>query len=160
MDSSHIAQLLETQYPSPKMHLESPYIERVRDAIFKTFRSLSPELLKEIASILNPRSAEYFERTRSKKFQVSSLEAFSKEKGGEAMWEAAKEPLEEIRGLLHEKEGPFFDEQMTYADFHFVTFLKCLSIVNQGIYKRVIEFDESFGRIWGEYEKYFGRDDH
>jgi len=110
MDSRAIASALERAHPSPSLHLDSPILPRVEAQILKIFPLIFPVLAARVPKeLLNPSSAEYFERTRAKRFGVESLAQLEREKGGEGAWRALEEPLREMGGILREEAGgPFF----------------------------------------------------
>lgn len=109
MDSKAIALHLESQHPSPSLHLDSPYLSKVEailipkiaDPLRGVWTHLAPNVL------LNEPSREYFVRTREARIG-KSLEEFRKEKGGEEAWIEASAGLKDLGTLLGEVEGPYF----------------------------------------------------
>jgi hypothetical protein len=70
---------------------------------------LRPVIMPRIPrTILNPRSAEYFRKTRAKRFGMPLDEFEKSEEGGEKAWENVKPALEDVGTLLKQTEGPFF----------------------------------------------------
>lgn len=108
MDSKKIVDVLEESHPSPSLHLDSPILKKVEELISQCFTPLSPINLPRVPRfLLNPRSAEYFERTRGASFGMP-LSQLEKEKGGESAWKAAEPKWKELATLLKAEGGPFF----------------------------------------------------
>ncbi|KAI9659265.1 MAG: hypothetical protein M1821_001522 [Bathelium mastoideum] len=109
MDSKSIATEIEKRYPSPVLPVKTPMQERLEKVFLDVQDTLRPELVPRVPkNLLNPRSKEYFERTRAERLQMS-LDEFERRGGGQQAWEKASEGLKKIAGLLQENEGPFFD---------------------------------------------------
>lgn len=107
-DSRKIADVLEKKNPSPSLHLDSPILKKVEELAPQCVMSLGPVFIPRIPRfMLNPRSAEYFERTREARFGMS-LSQLEKEKGGESAWKAAEPKWKELGTLLKAEGGPFF----------------------------------------------------
>ncbi|KAH6657020.1 putative glutathione S-transferase [Truncatella angustata] len=168
MDSLKIAEYIEEKYPTPSIHLDSPYVKKVVDQISASFqfgkgvRGIFFPLVPE--RLLNPRSAEFWYETRAKIIGKPLSEITEDERGDKA-WEYATEPVKEITRLLRENsEGPFFEgNTVTYADFYWAgyllfwkrigddTFQKLLSISGDGdVHLKLLEAVKP----WSE------RDDH
>jgi glutathione S-transferase len=75
MDSRAIAQQLESEYPSPKMYLESPILSEIEQIMPEVLEPLRSVWMPDVpVNLLNPISADYFNVTREKRFgKVSSL---------------------------------------------------------------------------------------
>jgi glutathione S-transferase len=162
MNSKNIAPVLESHFPTPSLHLELPIVAEVEKAIGAIFQPLAADLLPKIPrDILNPASADYFERTRKETFGMS-LSELEKKKGGDVAWNAAKEPIDAIAALLkQEPSGPFFaGDKRSYADVMFVTVLHFIKFIDQKLFDRFCEGHDEFRKIYDEYSKYFKRDDH
>ena len=108
MDSRKIADVLEKAYPSPPLHLDSPILKKVEELVPQCVRSLGPLFLPRVPqNVLNPRSAEYFRRTRSERLGMD-LSQLEKEKGGEKAWKVVEPKWKELGSLLKAEGGPFF----------------------------------------------------
>ena len=107
MDSRKIADVLEMEHPFPSLHLDSPILKKVEELAPQCIMSLGPVFLPKIPGVLNPPSAEYFERTRAISFGMT-LTQFEKEKGGETAWGVAEPKWKELGTLLKAEGGPFF----------------------------------------------------
>ena len=108
MDSRKIADVLEKEYPSPPLHLDSPIVKKVEELFPQCIRPLRPVFLPKVArTVLSPRSAEYFSRTRA---ELSGMDLWQleKEKGGESAWQACESKWKELGTLLKAEGGPFF----------------------------------------------------
>ena len=108
MDSRKIADVLEEAHPSPSLHLDSPILKKVEELVPQCIAPIGPIFLPKVPRLLlNPPSAEYFERTREAKFGMP-LSQLEKEKGGESAWKAAEPKWKELGILLKAEGGPFF----------------------------------------------------
>jgi len=98
MDGLVIAQALEKLYPEPSLHVDSPQVQRAQDAVTDCWNALAPLLANRVPTrILQPRSADYFLRTREEKFGMPLSELEKSEKAMKA-WDAAKEPFRSNAG--------------------------------------------------------------
>ena len=108
MDSRPIATELETLYPTPPLHLDSPILSQVEKILPAAHEALRGVWMPQVPrNLLNPISAEYFERTREERFGMP-LSQLEREKGGDEAWVKAAPVLEEVGGLLRKNGGPFF----------------------------------------------------
>ncbi|ORY13705.1 hypothetical protein BCR34DRAFT_480523 [Clohesyomyces aquaticus] len=160
MDSWKIVFELEKRVPSPSLHLDDPVVIQVRDHIPNLRNPLAPEIMAKVArNLLNPRSAEYFERTREKRFGMP-LAQFEKEKGGEQCWKDVEQPAKEIAGWLKKHDGPFFlGETVSYADFIFVSFIQFLKRIDDEKFERFTSLDPTFSRIYDASKQWLAKDD-
>ena len=162
MTSEAIARTLDSYFPTPPLHLEVSIFPEVEETNTKIFKALTPTFIATIPKkMLNPSCAEYFEKTRTQRFGMSPVE-IERQRGGDAAWAAAKEPMDAMVELLRrDSRGPFFEgETRTYADFLFVTMLHFLKQVDETVFERFCAYDEVFPKIYDAYEPYFRRDDH
>lgn len=107
MDSRKIVTRLENDYPSPSLHLDSPLLPIVEDLLSKVQEPMRCIWMPLIPSnLLNPRSAEYFTRTREEKFG-KSLADLKAEAAGEEAWIEALPGLKGLGELLAREGGPF-----------------------------------------------------
>lgn len=108
MDSRKIADVLEKEYPSPSLHLDSPILKKVEELAPQCITALVPVYIPRAPRyVLNPPSAEYFERTRAARFGMP-LSQLENEKGGESAWKIAEPKWKELGSLLKAEGGPFF----------------------------------------------------
>jgi len=107
MDSLKIAADLERLHPSPPLHLDSPLLPKVQQLVMQVMVSLRGVVMPKIPrNLLNPPSAEYFDRTRSAKFGMS-LPQLEKEIGGDGAWGGAEPAIKELGAMLRAEGGPF-----------------------------------------------------
>ena len=178
MDSKKIAAELEKQHPQPSMHLDSPVIADVEEAIFKVMMPLIPVLRPQIPrNLLNPRSVEYFERTRAARFGMP-LSELEKVKGGEPAWQAAEQPIKDMAALLKRQGGPYIlgktresscspsTDRFTdtsafaasYADFMVVSMLEFVRRINEKDFDRMVGVDAAFKEQFKACEKWLAKD--
>jgi glutathione S-transferase len=125
MDSRKIAEALEKAYPSPGLHLDSPYLiklEGIMPELVGTIRGVYYPLVPQ--RLLSEASRPYWYETRVKTIGMP-LEQMAKEKGGPAAWKAAEPHFAKVNAMLAEHpEGPFFmGETVSYVDFVWAGFL-------------------------------------
>lgn len=123
IDSVKIVPELEKLAPSPPLHVDSPFHQKVQDAVIKCME-LAPIMMPRVpARILNEPSAEYFYRTREVKWGMTLPELEKSDKAKNA-WTAAEPGFKKLKELIHEDEnGPFFmGATPSYADFVAVGF--------------------------------------
>ena len=106
MDSQPIASRLEKDHPSPSLHLDSAVLKEVEQLVPKFREPLRPVWMPSVLNILPDRSAEYFERTRSKTVG-KPLQEYAKSDGGEEAWIAALPRLKELGELIKKEGGPY-----------------------------------------------------
>lgn len=125
MDSNRIAEYLEEKYPSPSIHLDTPYKKKVLDQMIPIMAAVRVVFLPIMSvRVLSPGSVDYWNETRPKAFGKPFSEITEEERGDKA-WAKAEEPIKEITRLLKENpDGPFFDgKTVTYADFYWAAYL-------------------------------------
>lgn len=186
MDSRKIANVLEKAHPSPSLHLDSPILKKVEELLPQCATALGPALFPRIPRfVVNPPSAEYFERTRSAKFGMP-LSQLEKEKGGESAWQAAEPKWKELAALLKAEGGPFFmgktgrhiggfpiserklgravaDQPsiVSYADLMVVGALHCFTLLGDDyIFQRLKDIDPAFSTLYDTSKAWLERDDH
>ncbi|KAL9062898.1 MAG: hypothetical protein Q9157_008557 [Trypethelium eluteriae] len=161
MDSKAIAVEIEKRYPTPALPINTPALEKLREIFMGATQPLVPELVARVPRVLlNPASTEYFETTRAERFGMS-LEEYEREKGGRKAWDAAHPKLKEIAAMLKEKGGPFLDgQQVSFADFALVGFLRFVQILNQPLYTHFMETYPEFGTLYDSSKQWLERDDH
>ncbi|KAL8724358.1 MAG: hypothetical protein Q9166_007994 [cf. Caloplaca sp. 2 TL-2023] len=148
MDSKAIAHELETLYPSPPLHLDTPQQARIEELWPKFVQIVGPAISpKVVKNVLTERSKPYFIESREKAFGISMAEL--EEKGDEKAWEDVRPVLEEIAAVLREKEGPFvLGEELSYADFILVSAMHFLRRVEEGLFERFVDIDPAFERLF------------
>ncbi|KIV88054.1 hypothetical protein PV10_08984 [Exophiala mesophila] len=129
MESRKIASALEERYPTPSLHLDSPYLPRVEAVLSKLLPGLRPIFVPLVPKVfLNPRSQEYFIPDRERTFG-KSLDEVSQ--GADQAAEDSRPYVAQLAELLREnQDGPFFaGKQVGYADFMVVAFLRMLTLL-------------------------------
>lgn len=107
VDSKKIAHELEKRFPEPSLRLDSQELKDVEAALPLSFGSIYPAILPRIPrNILNPPSAEYFQRTRKEKYGMS-LDEMEKTQGGDDAIEKAKHGLQVMAEIVKRNDGPF-----------------------------------------------------
>jgi len=107
MESKVIAERIEKEHPSPSLHLDPPILAQVEQLLPNSVGVLRPVWMPKVpGALLNPPSAEYFERTRAETFGCS-LAQLAKEKGGEEAWIEALPAFHELGDVIKAKGGPF-----------------------------------------------------
>ncbi len=108
MDSRKIADVLEKEYSSPPLYLDSPILQKVEELVPQCLTPLVPYLMPKVARYQqSSRSAEYLERLLAARYGMP-LTQLEKEKGGESAWKAAEPKWKELGTLLKAQGGPFF----------------------------------------------------
>lgn len=106
MDSKKIAAALEEAFPHPSLHLDSEYLPQMYNFVTDCQKYLTPFWMPSVpARILNPVSAEYFNRTRLVRVG-KPLEELAKEATPE-QWEKSRPHFEKVASLLKTNDGPF-----------------------------------------------------
>jgi len=112
-----IAEYLEKTFPSPPIHVDSPFVTRVLD-IFKQMGDLIkgsmaqitrfPNNAEEFPGILSHKSQKYFDETRTEWFGCRPEEYATKQMT-EDNWKVAEEAMKSMGDLLKEMDGVFFE---------------------------------------------------
>ena len=161
MDSREIATELERRYPSPPLQLDSPVLKQVEELIPKVMMPMVAETMPKIPKgVLNPPSAEYFERTRAERFG-KTLGELEKDSDGEKAWAQIEAPLKELGDILKAKAGPFaLGETVSYADFVIVAFLHFAKRIDEAIYERLVATKPALKEVYEASTPWLERDDH
>lgn len=163
MDSRKIAEAVEKLQPEPSLHMDKgDVIDRAQAAVGGIPANLGPIGLPRVPELLlNPRSAEYFHETRSKRFGMSLDELSKSDKAGENAWKNAEPALKAIKDLLHEDEsGPYvMGKEVSFADFVVGGLWAFMKKLDKGdLYDRLMSTDASFPEHWKAVEKWFEKD--
>lgn len=179
MKSENIIGGIEKRYPSPPLHIDSPLYPEVLDTVQACFKA-APDILPRVCyNILNPPSQEYFERTRSARFGVSSLRDLMNEEVSERAWKEAEPGFQRAVELLKRNpEGPYFmgntREAATvvlagvgttnchiasYADIVFASFGYFLKRADQSVFEKAIAKEPVLKTHYDACAQWFERDD-
>jgi hypothetical protein len=108
MESKAIATRLEKDYPTPPLHLDSIILKQVEELVSRIHEPTRGIWMPQVPTkLLNERSKEYFERTRTEAVG-KSLQEYAKTNGGEEAWLEALPGVKELGELLKKEGGPFF----------------------------------------------------
>lgn len=160
MDSMAITKELEKRHPSPSLHLDSPYQQRALEALGKVFEGTRGIWMPKVPNnLLNPKSAEYFQRTRSQAVGMP-LAQYQAEKGGETAWKNSEEAIKSMAALLKENDGPFLmGDELSYGDFILASAIHFLGRIDKSDGERLVGMDPALGRLMDATKKYFEKSD-
>lgn len=120
MDSRKIAEAIEQKHPSPKVHLDSPTVQKVERLVLHSIKPIYPNLMYKISQvILTEKSYDYWVGQYTREYGMP-LDEYERQFGGGKAWAVARPALSELTALLKERqaEGPFFlGSEVSYADF-------------------------------------------
>ncbi|KAF2438975.1 hypothetical protein P171DRAFT_370699 [Karstenula rhodostoma CBS 690.94] len=162
MDSKNIVDYLEAHYSPPahpSLHLDSPVITRVAEHTTGIMQRWALSVMYPLVprNLLNPRSAEYYERTRRQFFGMS-LDELGRLKSGEA-WAELETTWGGVAALLRETEGPcFLGDTVSYADFQLVAVLHWAKRADEGIFERLVAYEPAFGTVYEAAAPYLERE--
>lgn len=161
MDSREIATELEHRYPSPSLWLDSPVLKKVEGLITRLREPLVGVFIPKVpAGLLNPPSAEYFERTRAERFG-KSLSEMGRDSDKEKAWAQFEPLLKEMGDILKAEGGPFaLGKTVSYTDFVIVSLLQYSKRVDEAIYERAVAIEPSLRIVYDASKQWLERDDH
>lgn len=161
MDSREIATELEHRYPSPSLRLDSPVLKKVEGLITRLREPLVGVFIPKVpAGLLNPPSAEYFERTRAERFG-KSLSEMGRDSDKEKAWAQFEPLLKEMGDILKAEGGPFaLGKTVSYTDFVIVSLLQYSKRVDEAIYERAVAIEPSLRIVYDASKQWLERDDH
>ncbi|KAF3907722.1 hypothetical protein AA313_de0208394 [Arthrobotrys entomopaga] len=119
-DSADIAKYVNENFPTPEMDFDDPCSDEVTTFFEENLReSFVALVLCDVPSILLPRSAEYFNRTRAGEdwmgMPLPELKKKMVEKGG--AWEKMEAGMGKLREYLGKNGGPFIlGEKASFGD--------------------------------------------
>ncbi|CAF9916288.1 MAG: hypothetical protein HETSPECPRED_002814 [Heterodermia speciosa] len=160
MDSRKIASELEHRYPSPSLRLDSPVLKKVEGLIPRLTAPLVGVFMPKVPNgLLNPPSAEYFERTRAERFG-KTLSDLGTDSDEEKAWAQVESPLKEMGEILKAEGGPFaLGKTVSYADFVIVSLLQYAKRVDEAIYERAVAIEPSLRTVFDASKQWLERDD-
>lgn len=163
MDSRKIAEALDKYQPEPKLHMDrADEIDKTLEVVLELFGKLRPEVMPRIPIMLNPRSAEYFEETRAKRFGMPLSELAKSDGAGEQAWKNAEPSVKKLVEILKEKPGAFvLGDEVSFADLIIGGMVAMLKVLdkNGDLYDRLLQQDEAVKKNWDGISKFFERDD-
>lgn len=164
MDSRPIANKLESLYPSPPLHLDSPALAKLETIMPNLMPTLAGIYIPNVPKvILNTASHPHWYKTREAKF--GDLDELEKKKGGEVAYNGAKPYLQEVTALLKEDtSGPYFlGTEVSYADFVWGGFLDFIGRVSQNDLEKLLEVSgdrDAHVQLQEGLREYRARNDH
>lgn len=161
MDSRKIATEIERRYPSRPLQLDSPVLKQVEELIPQLREPMAAIFMPKVPNgLLNPPSAEYFERTRAERFG-KALSELERDSGGEPAWARFAPPLKELAGILKAEGGPFvLGKEISYADFVIVSFLHFAKRIGEDIYDRIAAMEPPLRILYEASKSWLKRDDY
>jgi hypothetical protein len=163
MDSRKIGEALDKLQPMPKLHMErGDVIDKTQAAVLELFGHLRPEVMPRVPPmLLNPRSAEYFEETRAKRFGMSLADLGKSDLSGEVAWKNAEPSVKKLADILKEKPGDFvLGEEVSFSDFvigGMFIMLKSLD-KNGDLYDRLVGMDDALKKHCQSVAGFFEKD--
>lgn len=143
MDSTPIAQFLESTYPDPPLPLTS---DLGRDIAVKSRSKVGiafhNSVMPREIDILSPRAQEYFRRTREAELG-HRLEDLLDPGNEEEVWRSLGDSIEVISDLMqtNEADGPFIlGADPTYTDFFIAGALQSARMVNEDVFQRMTKY--------------------
>lgn len=143
MDSTPIAQFLESTYPDPPLPLTSDLGREIelksRSVVGMAFRNF---VMPREIDILSPPAQEYFRRTREAALG-HKLEDLLDPGNEEQVWRSLGDSMEVISDLMqtNEANGPFIlGADPTYTDFFIAGALQSARIVNEDVFQRIAKY--------------------
>ena len=113
MDSRAIANILETHYPTPSLHLSTEDVMRVEQLVTQIAALSRPLWVHVMANnVLRESSAKFYVETRPARFG-RSLEEKNKRNGGENVWKELGEKCKTIGDILRNSHGSFVLDKMS-----------------------------------------------
>jgi glutathione S-transferase len=143
MDSIPIAQFIESTYPTPPVPLTSELgreIEAKARAVGG--RAFVALVMPRELRILSPRAQEYFRRTREASLGHPLEDLLTSEKQEQA-WKLTDEGMGAVGELMqtNKAEGPFvLGASPSMTDFFIVGSLESTRIVDEDVFKRMVEY--------------------
>ncbi|GAB1309911.1 GST N-terminal domain-containing protein [Madurella fahalii] len=141
MDSLKIAEVIEAEYPTPSVHLDSPYHARLREFMRELMGRLQPVYVVNVVKrILDEVNAPYWNKTRAASVGMP-LDQFEKENPVEECWEKVAPAMKGVTALLEENpQGPFFmGSEVSYADFMWGGFLLFMRHIGEEMLEELLK---------------------
>lgn len=148
MDSKEIAARIEADHPTPSIHLDSPYIERLFEQLRAALNPLQPIYIYLVPTqLLSLDSVAYFHRTREEGVGMPLEELYNRDK--DKVWDKAAEGFSGITALLQENEGPFFmGNTPSYADIICAGVLLFLQDLDDGVFQKALKATGDEGKAF------------
>ncbi len=150
MESTKIAQTLESLHPQPSLHLETGLHEQCSQILDKIVFPLIAVFMPRVPrTMLVESSVDWFREAREKTF--GNLDDMERERGGDKAWAAAKPGFEEMDKFLTEHkvdEGPFVKgSQVSYSDFMIMSLLEGFRRIGKDIFEGFVAQEKRLGDL-------------
>ncbi|KAF2837637.1 hypothetical protein M501DRAFT_1018014 [Patellaria atrata CBS 101060] len=140
MGTRKVAAAIEAVQPLPSLHLDSPLIDRVDEAVDECMKHLGAVILAAVRYGIMLKELE-------EKF------------GGESGLQMVKEPLKRLAGFVEGRRGLFgLGNFPSYADIIVVAFLHCWTLIDS--YERIVADHPALARLYEASVEWVKRDDH
>jgi glutathione S-transferase len=162
MESKAIALALEQEFPEPSVHLDSPVLKTVEEAMVVVYRYMKSVLMPRMPrECLSGPTIAWHREVREQSFGMT-LEEVEAKYGGEPAWEKAMPGFESLAAILkHDPSGPFcLGSTPSYADFLINGFLEWCRCLAGGIFERVVGIDQAFKDVYDACAPWLERNDH
>ena len=149
MDSYQIADRLESEYPAPSAHLDSPWKDRLVPNLITAMTSIRPIYIYLVLTrVLSDESIPYFEKTRAKDLGMS-IDQYHRESDPKVCWSKSETGFRNVTTMLEENDGPFFMGQtLCYADIIWAGVLLFLRGLGDDVFSKVIEASGDEGKAY------------
>lgn len=143
MDSTRIAQFLESTYPDPPVSLTSELGREIEAKARATAgRAFHTSVVPREIRILLPRSQEYY-RSKHEASLGHRLEDLLSPGREEESWNAVDEGIRAVGELMqtNKADGPFvLGAQPSFTDFFIAGSLQSVSNVDEGVFQKIIAY--------------------
>lgn len=161
-DSANIAPKLEEQCPEPSLHLENGlHVEAGKllgGIAFPLLKVLYPTIAR---NIILPHYVDTWVAGKEKMLGMSMQEFEAS--GGENAWKAAEPGFAALRTFLasnKKDQGPFIlGSQVCYGDFILASMLESLRVIGDGLFERVVSYDEQLRELHVACGEWFVKND-
>jgi glutathione S-transferase len=159
MESRKIIDALEKLYPTPSLHLDSPYQARVEEFLPKVIAKVRPIFMPLVpVTFLNPPSKAYFEQDRERAIGMPLQEYHAK--NAEQAYRDVEPLWKELAGFYAENEGGVWlsGGEVIYADVMVLGMLRMLDRL--GVAERLwaLEGGAALKAVYAAAAKWFERD--
>ncbi|ETI28666.1 hypothetical protein G647_01117 [Cladophialophora carrionii CBS 160.54] len=159
MDSRKIVERLEALYPTPSLHLDSPYQGRIEHFLPKLVGTVRPIFMPLVpVTFLNPPSKAYFEQDREKAVGMPLQEYHAK--NAEQAYRDVEPLWKELAGWYAENDGGVWlsGGEIIYADVMVLGLLRMLDRLGVADRLWALEGGEVLKKVYDAAAKWFERD--
>lgn len=148
MDSTPIAQFLESTYPDSAVPLTSALGREIESKARKVVGTITRNsIMPREVGILSPRAQDYFRCTREAALGHALEDLLV---GEEESWKAAEDDVRAVGQLMltRQAEGPFvLGARPSYTDFFVAGALQSARVVDEGVWRRIVGFP-GYGEVY------------